>query len=443
MLALVKGTFHRITRAYGSQEPLDITVSREDRRILRKLGQKIADIGSLSIQQTRKRMWTRLNRLEEVKPMVWLNDICWHEMNVADELVLGTSSPFCRQIESELRKTIYWWEHMPGDMIVDPVVYSPLVVRNSGIGIAVEEDTVKIDEANSVVAHRYHTQIETEEDLEKIKMPTVTHDTAHSEENFQAYEDIFSGILAVEKRGAPGFSFSLWDELVKYTGVQEALLNLALRPAFVHKIVDRLLNAYLHAAEQYESLGLLALNNNNVRIGSGAYGYTDELPQPDFDGKHVRTIDLWGSATAQIFSEVSPQMHEEFALNYEQRWLEMFGLTYYGCCEPLDSKMHLLRKVPNLRKISVSPWNDMERIAEEIGGDYVFSLKPSPAILARDNWDPDLVREELTDTLKIALKYNCNVEIIMKDISTVRYQPQRLWEWTRIADEATESLASA
>ena len=49
MLALVKGTFHRITRAYGSQEPLDIAVSREDRRILRKLGQKIADGGFQSI----------------------------------------------------------------------------------------------------------------------------------------------------------------------------------------------------------------------------------------------------------------------------------------------------------------------------------------------------------------------------------------------------------
>jgi hypothetical protein len=26
----------------------------------------------------------------------------------------------------------------------------------------------------------------------------------------------------------------------------------------------------------------------------------------------------------------------------------------------------------------------------------------------------------------------------MKDISTVRYQPQRLWEWARMATEVTE-----
>jgi len=63
--------------------------------------------------------------------------------------------------------------------------------------------------------------------------------------------------------------------------------------------------------------------------------------------------------------------------------------------------------------------------------------------LAPDTWDPDLVRKELADTLRIALRHGCNVEVIMKDISTVRYQPSRLWEWTKIASEVTEQLAQA
>ena len=33
---------------------------------------------------------------------------------------------------------------------------------------------------------------------------------------------------------------------------------------------------------------------------------------------------------------------------------------------------------------------------------------------------------------------NCIVEIHMKDISTVRYQPQRLWDWSQIASRVTE-----
>ncbi len=39
-------------------------------------------------------------------------------------------------------------------------------------------------------------------------------------------------------------------------------------------------------------------------------------------------------------------MHWEFGLKHELRWLERWGLTYYGCCEPLDVKVGILRASP-------------------------------------------------------------------------------------------------
>jgi hypothetical protein len=330
---------------------------------------------------------------------------------------------------------------MAGDMVVDPAVYSPLAVHNTGIGVEIEEDIVKTDADNIIVSHRYHNQIRDEDDVGRIQLPQVTHDAQKTEENYKAYCEIFDGVLSVEKRGTPGFWFAPWDDLVMLTGAQDSLLNLAMRPEFVHKAIDRLVTAYLGALDQYEALGLLTLNNNNVRIGSGAYGYTDELPQNDFDPDHIRTKDIWGSATAQIFSGVSPQMHDEFALAYEIRWLERFGLTYYGCCEPLDNKIEILERIPNLRKISMSPWNKMEEAAERISDRYVFSLKPSPAIFAEAKWHPDLARKELETNIRIAKDHGCHVEVIMKDISTVHHEPHRLWEWAQIASEVTEQLA--
>jgi hypothetical protein len=382
-----------------------------------------------------------MNSLQETKPMVWMTDICWNEMEVDHELTLQTSSEFCQRIEAELRGTLYRWKHMPCDMVVEPIVYSPLVFNNSGFGISVQEDILETDKDNAVVSHHFHIQIKTEEDIEKIHMPRISYDAKKSEENYQTYCDIFERILAVEKRGAPGFWFALWDHIVTWTGVQEGLIDLALRPDYIHTLVDRLMTASLHALDQYEELNLLALNTTNLRLGSGAYGYTDELPQTDYTSDHVRTKDLWGSATSQIFSEVSPKMHEEFALQYERRWLERFGLTYYGCCEPLHKKIDLLRSIPNLRKISMSPWADLEKAAAQVHGDYVLSIKPSPAILARDNWHPNLAREELEAKLKIAKAHHCQAEVIMKDISTVRYEPQRLWEWAKIASEVTQKYA--
>jgi hypothetical protein len=441
VLAVEKDAIHRISGIDDQREYPDPRFTSEDRQVLRELGKEVAEIGSLPVQEKKKQLWSRLNRLKPTRPLVWLNDICWHELDLDGELHLRTSTPFCQQIESGLRQTIYWWRHMRGDLVVDPVIFCPLAVEHSGIGIQVDEDIAETDEANDVVSHHYHATIRDPEDIEKISFPNIGHNRTKSELYLQAYQDIFDGVLPVHQRGTPGFAFAPWDDIVRLTEVQEALMNLAVKPDFIHRLVDRLVRVCLETLDQYVSLGLLALNSCNVRIGSGAYGYTDELPQPDFDGKHVRAADIWGSATAQIFSEVSPAMHEEFALNYERRWLERFGLTYYGCCEPLHHKIDMLRTIPNLRKISISPWNDAERAAEQIGGDYVFSYKPSPAVLARDTWNPELARTELQDVLRVTRKYGCNVEIIMKDISTVRYQPERLWEWVEIAGEVVSRFS--
>jgi hypothetical protein len=129
-------------------------------------------------------------------------------------------------------------------------------------------------------------------------------------------------------------------------------------------------------------------------------------------------------------------MHWEFALKHELRWLERWGLTYYGCCEPLDVKMGILRRIPNLRKVSTSPWVNADRAIKEIGGRYVMSRKPNPAWLAEDVWRPDMAEADLRAFLDKAR--GLPAEVILKDISTVRYQPQRLWEWEKMAMRVVE-----
>ena len=81
----------------------------------------------------------------------------------------------------------------------------------------------------------------------------------------------------------------------------------------------------------------------------------------------------------------------------------------------------------------MSPWVDVEKGAEGIGRDYVSSRKPSPALLAGFTWEPDVVKNDLQDVLEKCTHHGCPTEFILKDISTVCYQPQRLWEWADIA----------
>jgi hypothetical protein len=371
--------------------------------------------------------------------MVYINEVCWHEMNVADELTLQAANPWARQLEEGLRRLLYQWRHFPGDMIVDGYLSCPLVIHNSGFGISEDVDIARTDDASDVVSRHFHRQIVNPEDIEKIKVPVVRYDPDATEANYQRMLKIYGDILPVKVVGIQGAWFAPWDELIRWWGVEDAMRDLVDRPEMVDAIMGRLVDGYMAMLDQWEALGLLTSNNDNTRIGSGGYGYTGSLPAPDLSAVNLAgqpAKALWGCATAQIFSDVSPKMHWEFALKHEMRWLERWGLTYYGCCEPLDRKIDILRRVPNLRKISASPWNNVERLINKVGGSYVLSRKPNPAILARDSWQPDQARLELGEFLESAR--GLSVEIILKDISTVRHDPQRLWAWEKMAMEMVE-----
>ncbi len=181
-------------------------------------------------------------------------------------------------------------------------------------------------------------------------------------------------------------------------------------------------------------MGLLDFADGNYRVGSGGLGISDQLEKP-VPGEPVDPKNQWGCGNAQIFSEVSPEMHWGFSLQYEKTFMERFGMSYYGCCEPLEGKIGILSRVNNLRKISMSPWIKPERAAEKMNSQYVFSYKPNPALLAGEHWDISAAREELKTVLAATKKHHCRVEWILKDLHTLRNEPKRLWEWNDIALE--------
>ena len=68
---------------------------------------------------------------------------------------------------------------------------------------------------------------------------------------------------------------------------------------------------------------------------------------------------------AQMLGTVSTAMFDEFEIRYTSGICERFGLVYYGCRDALDKKMNEVRKLPNVRKVSMSPWADHENGAAE------------------------------------------------------------------------------
>jgi len=62
--------------------------SKEDIKILRELGKKMALIASYGIHKEKEVVWKNVNDLKQERPVVWINEIPWHEMNYNDELTL-------------------------------------------------------------------------------------------------------------------------------------------------------------------------------------------------------------------------------------------------------------------------------------------------------------------------------------------------------------------
>jgi len=410
-------------------------MNNNDTQIIRGLASRVAELSALPVMKEHVGLWKKLNSLKPERPMVAIDQVCWHEMNVDDELTPQCEDSECRQYEQELRRILYRWKHFPADMVIEPLIRVPKAIGGISLGISAHDETAVTDPDNDVVGHKYINQIHSMKDVEKVIIPIITHDKTETARRMEVAGELFSGILDVVEGGYDPY-LSVWDPIATWMGVENALYAMVDMPEVIHALVSKIVSAYMSMLNQMEEQGLLCRPQPNIHC-TGAW--TDELPADGYNPLKPRTKDIWMFGLAQMFSTVSPEMFEEFEIEPCQPLYQRFGLVYYGCCDPLDIKMEQVKKIKNVRKISSSPWVNEEKMAEQIGKQYVYSRKPNPAFLAWELFDEGAVRSHLMDTVKICRKYGCPLEIILKDISTVKKDPSRLWRWSEIAKEAAYS----
>ena len=412
-------------------EDLPDAVPQNDRTVLRDLARQLAAIAEEPGHKETAELWRRLNDLDMQRPMIFIDEIPWQEFASEPEMALQCADETCRRIEGALRRTLYQWRHFPGDMVIDKAIGAPYVWDDSGYGIRWGECAVESGADRG--ARLYTASINTLDDVQKIQDPVIEADWDATEKLFDRLTALFADIVPVEPHGLEHEWFSPWDRLVTNYGITKLYTDMFDNPELVKAAVGRFVEASHRRLDQLEAEGLLSAVDRNRRIGSNGMGHTSELPKSGADPLHCRTVDQWGTATGQIFSEVSPAMHEEFCLQFERPYMERFGLSSYGCCEPLHNKVDMLRSVTNLRMISMSPFVDVAKGAEAVGTDYVYCYKPNPSYLAGERWNEDVVRQDLEDV--IAKTRGCHLSLILKDIHTVRNEPRRLAEWNRVARE--------
>lgn len=69
----------------------------------------------------------------------------------------------------------------------------------------------------------------------------------------------------------------------------------------------------------FEKEHLLALNTEGAYVGSGGFGWTNQLPAEQELKRPVTTKDMWGFVESQETNTVSAEMYGEFILPYHKR----------------------------------------------------------------------------------------------------------------------------
>jgi len=427
-------------------------ISHQDRRTLRCLARRVRDIAARPEQEARRRAWKAHNRLEPGRPLVLcFPEGAWLECIPAESLRCG--DPVLQGWETRLRMAIYTHEFLADDQPIDAAFHLPWDVWADGWGLEATQHVpdsgrrrvyylqpyvgLSLLSHSDLCAFREDAPLKERADLRKLRMPRLQVDRERSDLLLRAAQDLFADILDVRRRGNPweivgGFPVTA----VRLRGMEQLWLDLYDDPGWVKELLRFLTAGHEGVLDAMEREGLLTLNNGPEWIGTGGIGYTDELPAAGFESGHVRLKDIWGGLQAQDLVGISPEMVEEFFYPLMRPIMERFGLAHYGCCEAADPWLHALLQTANLRRISISPWANVARCAERLQGRYVFSYKPLPTCVSTERMDEAAIRHQLEDAFAITRAHGCLVEVILKDLHTVRHEPDRLRRWVRLAREA-------
>ena len=109
-------------------------ISRTDRRMLRDLATRVAEVAALPIQAERRRLWTLHNDLKTTQPLLLVfPEGAWEEL--LPESALGCEEEAARGIERRLRQRLYYHSHLQDDTVIEKSWTVNTVIRSSGWGL--------------------------------------------------------------------------------------------------------------------------------------------------------------------------------------------------------------------------------------------------------------------------------------------------------------------
>ena len=395
-----------------------------DIQLLRELVKRYRDCCERPGQDELRGLWRRHNALKPTRPLVTVmggGNRAWSQMPGAQS---QCEDPDVLAVETDVRRRL-WVASLKDDSIFDPwiTVAAERVIPAEGPW-GVKAGVLNSDSPGGGANVFHDVPIKSRADMSKLVAPRHVIDEEKTRIRVARITEAVGDILPVAVNRCTVFTQWRGDistDLAQFIGMEQLMTLMYEDPAWLHELLAFMRDGILRAQDTAEAAGDFgAFNGSNQSMT-----YAEDLPDPSLRHPVMRS-QLWGYFAAQEYTLISPEMHEEFLLNYQMPVMRPYGLVAYGCCEDLTRKIDMLRKIPNLRRVAVTPVADVGRCAEQIGRDYVFSWRPNPAEVCC-GFDEARIRKVIADGLEKSR--GCYVDITLKDIDTVQGQPDRIPRW--------------
>ena len=404
-----------------------INISSKDREILRELAARKAALANSARNDEILAMWHKQAKGVRDTPTVRLLF-----SNFTAEVIdprMRCEGKEARKLERQLLSSMVGRELFDDDTPVSDRFDVNVFLSGSPFGTSPNITKAK----GSMGYHIEPVTDDIEEDFDLFLGGGFTVDMEGTKEWCALADSIFGDILP-SRIIQPSLRGAITNPLVKLINMETYYMSMYDCPEKLHELMDMATKVYERYYDYLEENKLLLPTNGFSGVAQESFAFTDELPS---EGEITSTNQLWGFLESQETTAVSPDMYGEFVYPYFDRMVKRFGLLSYGCCERVDNIWtDYLSKWDNLRKLSVSPFNNEELIGEYLRGTRVvyYSKPRAEYVTNKGPLDEDAVRRCFRDISRASS--GCMLEVAQREVGTIFGDYERGRRYVQLAREA-------
>ena len=395
---------------------------KTERDYLRGLARRQAEIAALPIMEQRKQMWTDMNDAKPGARSPFVIETWTFDRDFLPDSVYQCKSDYGRQLEKGFLRAIRHHEILNDDHVCPDTLDMGWHVWQNEFGIEIKTESVQDVEGVNTGYHFECPIQDLSEGFDMVKPAVFGVDRENTAAEKQFLEETFGDILPVAIRSGTYGNNPLTQRLMRLMSMETYYMAMYDCPDNLHALTALMRDNAIRMSRWAEEEGLLVLNNGNQQTCGSCFNFTTLLPKREVATGQVKLSDMWGVMDSQEAIGASPEQFHEFVFPYYKDLAEMFGLVYWGCCEPADPFWETsLCKLPNLKAISISRWADQPYMAEALAGKgIVYSRKPNPNLLGVDVvLNEEAWAAEIRKTLEITAGKNIPVELVVRDVYSV------------------------